>query len=331
MRALPALLLTPLLLAATPAPAVLTSKPLTLPGASGALMLDYIAFERGAGRVWVPAAGTGSIDVYEVATGKMTRIDGFATAEREMHGQKRVLGPTAVTIGEDTAYVGNRATSEVCAVSLKTLTRGACVHLASSPDGLQYVAATRQVWVTTPNDHSITILDAALKPVGRVPIDGEPEGYAVDNERGLFFTNVEDKDRTLVLDARTHEVKASWKPACGDAGPRGISFDAVRQLVFVACTNSIVVLNPAKDGAVLARRETGGGIDNIDYLPSSHLLYVASGKDAKLRVFRVEGEGALTLIQEGPTAEGCRTVVSDDGGVAYVADPRGGGIRILRP
>src|SRR5207249_11600100 len=51
--------------------------------------------------------------------------------------------------------------SSVCAVGSESLKVGPCVKLESMPDGLAYVAATKEVWVTTPRDKSITILDAS--------------------------------------------------------------------------------------------------------------------------------------------------------------------------
>jgi DNA-binding beta-propeller fold protein YncE len=76
----------------------------------------------------------------------------------------------------------------------------------------------REVWVTTPKDRTVTILDAskpaALKAKTTIKIDGAPEGYAVDDEHGLFFTNLEDKGGTLAIDVKTHKVKATWNAGC---------------------------------------------------------------------------------------------------------------------
>ena len=39
---------------------------------------------------------------------------------------------------------------------------------------------------------------------------GEPEGFAVDDARGLFYTNLEDKDRTLAIDLKTRQITKTW-------------------------------------------------------------------------------------------------------------------------
>ncbi|HEY3356091.1 MAG TPA: hypothetical protein VGQ83_22755, partial [Polyangia bacterium] len=163
----------------------LTTRVVRLPGATGVVSLDYLAADRAAGRVWIPAGNTGSVDVLDTRSGALTRIAGFPTAARETRGRARVLGPSSATIGPGVVYIGNRATNEVCVIDAARLQRGACVTLSVAPDGLQYVAATREVWVTAPRDRSIHVLDARtpgrLTPAGRMAVDGEPVGYAVDD------------------------------------------------------------------------------------------------------------------------------------------------------
>ena len=76
------------------APAQLTVKPLALPGAppTGGVSMDYIAYDGQRHRVWVPAGNTGSVDVVDTASGTITRVEGFPTAEFERAGTKRTVG-----------------------------------------------------------------------------------------------------------------------------------------------------------------------------------------------------------------------------------------------
>lgn len=297
----------------------------------GPVSLDYLAVDRKNGTVWIPAGGTGSVDVLEIATGKVTRIQGFPTAEREGKAGKRLVGPSSATVGDGVVYVGNRANSQVCAVDIAKLARGACVTLASPPDGLAYVASAKELWVTTPKDKSITVLDvskpAKPKVKTKISFDGAPEGYAVDDARGAFYTNLEDKDKTLVVDVPTHKVVATFEAQCGSEGPRGLAVDGGRGLLFVACTDHVEVLNDvAHAGTLLSKLDTGGGVDNIDYLLARGQLFVAAGKAATLTVANVDDKGILTVAGTAPSASGGRVVVVDSGGNAYVADPAQGSV-----
>lgn len=316
---------------AKPAIAELVSKAVPLPGATGPVSLDYIVYDHARERVWVPVADTGSVDVFDIARGAFIRVDGFKKTEREVHGKKRWLGPSAAAVGDGVVYVGNRATGEVCVVAEQTLKLGACSALPTPTDGVAYVAATKEVWVTTPRDQSLTLLDAtrpdALKPKLVIKTPGEPEGYAVDEARGLFYTNLEDKDRTLVIDVKTHTIQANWAAGCGDAGIRGIAVDRVRNLVFVACTQGVRVLDGAHDGSLLGKLDVGAGVDNIDYVESNKTLTAAAARVARLTVARVDDRGQLSVIATAATAEGARNAVADSKGNVYLAEP--GGAQLL--
>jgi DNA-binding beta-propeller fold protein YncE len=311
---------------AAPASPELAMKAFPLPGASGHVSLDYLAYESGRARVWIPVGETGSVDVFDTAASTFARVDGFKTAEREAHGKKHMMGPSAVSIGDGVVYVGDRASSEVCVVDDKTLKLGACLKLPVATDGVSFVASAKEVWVTTPRDHSITVLDASkppvIKPKLTIKIDGDPEGYAIDASRGLFYTNVEDKDRTLAIDVATHAIKATWSPGCGAEGPRGIAVDGARNFVVVACTDGLRVLDGAHGGALLGKLDTGAGVDNIEYLERTKSVYVAAGKAARLTVVRIDDQGKPAVAASAATAPGARNAVVDAIGNAYVVDPQ---------
>ncbi|MDB4992737.1 MAG: family beta-propeller repeat protein [Myxococcaceae bacterium] len=301
-------------------------KAFPLPGATGHVTLDYLAYDQAHGRVWIPVGETGSVDVFDTATGTFTRVDGFKTSERDVRGTKRTMGPSAVSIGDGVAYIGDRASGEVCVIDEKTLMLGACLKLPVAIDGVSYVAAAKEVWVTTPRDHAIAVLDAskplALKAKTVIAIDGEPEGYAIDAARGLFYTNAEDKDRTLAIDIATHAVKTTWSAGCGAEGPRGIAVDGARNFILVACTDGLRVLDGAHGGASLGRLDAGGGVDNFEYLEPSRTVAIAAGRASRLTVARIDDKGQPSVVTTTPTAEGARNAVVDANGSVYVVDPQ---------
>ena len=116
----------------------------------GNITMDYIAYDPKTGYVWVPAINIGSVDVVDTSNGSVHEISGFATKEVEFRGRKRALGPSGVSIGDGVVYIGDRADSSVCAVDERTLARKTCGHIDSTPDGVVYVAPTKEVWVTAP-------------------------------------------------------------------------------------------------------------------------------------------------------------------------------------
>src|SRR6185436_910030 len=146
-----------------------TAGAIALPGSpADGLWLDYLAMNSARHRVWVPAGSTGNTVVIDTRTQAVRLVEGFPTTEVERRGQKRLVGPSSATVGDGVVYVGNRGDSSVCAVDATTLARGGCVTIPSMPDGVAYVARTKEVWVTTPRDQSIVILDVSTPAAPKV-------------------------------------------------------------------------------------------------------------------------------------------------------------------
>ncbi len=286
----------------------------------GNITMDYIAYDPKTGYVWVPAINIGSVDVVDTSNDSVREISGFATNEVEAGGRKRVQGPSGVSIGEGVVYIGDRADSSVCAIDEKTLARKNCGNIDSTPDGVVYVAPTKEVWVTAPRDNSVRILDSAtLRQKEKLTFEGRPEGYAVDARRGRLYMNYEDKDLTTAIDLKTHKTVAKWPSSCGEDGPHGISVDQDAGFLFVACSTRAEVLDAAHNGEKLSSIDTGDGVDDLNYSPATHTLYVGAAKDARLTVARVDAAGKLSVIAQVPTHEGARNGVVTKDGTVYLA------------
>jgi DNA-binding beta-propeller fold protein YncE len=294
---------------------------------TGDVSMDYIAYDPGTNTVWVPGGNTGAVDVVDAASGKVRQIRNVPTSQAESRGRTRVLGPTAVSIGDGVAYIGNRGDSTVCSFNLRSLARVTCGHLDSMPDAVVYVAATKEVWVTTPRDESVRVLDdTTLAQKAKLAYQGSPEGFAVDATRGRFYTNLEDKDRTLAIDLKTHRTVATWNPACGGGGPHGLAVDVTAGQLFVACDAGAEVLNAGADGAVLSKIDTGDGVDDIHYAPTSHLLYVGAARAGTLTIAHADAAGRLTIVAQITTHAGARNAVVTKDGTVFLA--HGGGVKL---
>jgi DNA-binding beta-propeller fold protein YncE len=314
-----------LLLLAAPAAPEPSSFP--FPG-KGDAWTDYVAFDPASQRVWVPAGSRGETYAFDVKGHTYQTVAGFPTAAMG----KRVAGPSSVAIGPAAVYVGNRADSKVCAVDRATMKIGSCATLKAMPDGIVYVPTTQEVWATTPKDSTLTIISTKggkLATEGTIAIEGSPEGYAVDGDHGIFYTNDEKGDRTYAIDVKTHKVVATYHPNCGSEGPRGIIYEPKHRFLLVACFDGASVLDLAKEGAVKGHLKTGGGVDNIDFAPATGSLYLASGRTGKLVIAHLGDDGALSQTSEISTSDGIRAVVVDGQGTAYLPDSKGARVLVV--
>jgi DNA-binding beta-propeller fold protein YncE len=316
-------------------------KPINLRGASGPVALDYFAYDRATGKLWVPASNTGSVDLIDEATDATSQVTGFATGEIERRGRKIKVGPTSAAVGDGVIYIGNRGDATLCVIDAKSLARLECVPVSAdhtvTPDGVVYVAAARELWITlrpkagdSAAAKSLEILDASdprhLKPKTRISLDGLAEGYAVDNQRGLFYTNIEETGKTVAIDVRSHKVIAKWNPGSSDL--QGLALDNARHFLFVACGDRVVSLDAGHDGKITDSITTGAGLDNIDYAEDAKLLYAAASQAATLTVAEVDDHGKLHPKATVPTVKGARGVIAGKGETAYLIDPAEG--RILK-
>jgi DNA-binding beta-propeller fold protein YncE len=335
-----------LVVAASAASAGFDVKAVPLTSEKGVVNLDYFAFDPATGRLWVPAGNRASVIVLDRAGEVVGTIGDFATAEFELRGRRDRLGPSSVALGNGMAYVGNRADRSICIIDASTMKRGACQSIgtaaqgwAAAPDAVVYVGTTKELWVTrgappigiASSDKAVTIFDVSaagkLKPKGKVALGASAEGYAVDETRGVFYTNLEERGETVAIDVHRRTIVKRWKSGCDEA--RGLAIDRTRGLLFVACSDRVVALDADHAGKVLGSVNTGDGLDNIDYSETGHTLYAAASIAAVLTVAQVGETGTFSAVESVPTVKGARGVVAGDARRAYVADPAGGQILIV--
>jgi len=310
-------------------------KPISLPGANGVVVLDHLAYDRARGRLWVPASNTGNVDVINEASDTVSPISGFKTGEVELEGHKVKLGPTAASVGDRVVYIGNRGDSTLSIIDSETLERGESLQMTpaspetgGSPHGVVYVAMTRELWVTTGPGKSIEVFDASeprhLKWKLRIPLDGSTEGFAVDNQRGRFYTNIDDMGKTVAIDVRSHKVVSEWDVGSSDL--QGLALDTKRGFLFVACQDHVVSLDIGHDGKVTDSVTTGGGLDDIDFSAEQKVLYAAASVTATLTIAEVSDDGKFHVKALVPTAKEARGVIAAKGKTAYLIDPAEGHI-----
>lgn len=307
-------------------------RPLALPDGRGGIGFDDLRYDSGTRRLLIPAGRTGDLDLVDPATGAVTLIGGFTKVARYDAGHGQSV--TSVDVGEGWLFATDRNALQLVVVDGKSRAIVGRVPLASAPDYVRFVAPTREVWVTEPGKKRIEVfaLSKASPPVpahvGFIDTPGGPESLAIDARRGRAYTH-KWKEVTLAIDLKTRAVAATWRAGCAD--PRGIWIDERRGFLLVGCEDgTATVLDADHDGRLLSTVKSGSGVDIIAYDAGRAHLYLPGDQSATLAILGVSARGALSILGVVPTVKDAHCVTTDENGSAYVCDPRGGQLLVVR-
>jgi DNA-binding beta-propeller fold protein YncE len=292
---------------------------IALPGGEHGIGFDDMRFATSIGKVVVPAGGTGNLVLIDPRTRALTTIGGFGTAEATGGHES---GTTSADEGDDRLFAIDRTKLRLAVIDPTSNAITSSAPLASSPDYVRWVDATRELWVTEPDEDRIEVFDlAGATPTHAafIPVRGGPESLVIAGPRA--YTHLW-KGATVVLDVASRKQLAHWPNGC--EGSRGIALDAQHGWLFVGCAEGKAIVLDATDGKQLGSLAVGAGVDVIAYSEQLAHLYVPSAKTATLSIIGVGTDGTLRLLGTHPTARGAHCVTAAPDATAWVCDVRGG-------
>jgi DNA-binding beta-propeller fold protein YncE len=282
-------------------------------------------------KVLVPGGRSGNLDLIDPDTKQVTAIVGFSS--RALFGGGHGQGVTSADEGRGFLFATDRDAKRLDVIDPKTQSVVATAPLASGPDYVRYVATTGEVWVTQPGASRIEVFslpaEGTPKPVHLtfISIPGGPESLIIDNTRGRAYTHLW-TDTTLAIDLRSHEVLSRWKNGC--RGSRGIAMDNARGFLLVGCDEGKLSVLDLRTGMLLGQASSGDGVDIIAYNPRIAHAYLPGEASGTMAIVGISTKGAATVLATVKTAKGAHCVAYDDRGNAYVCDPNGGRLLILK-
>lgn len=257
---------------------------------------DYATFDRG--RVYI--GHSDKITVFDAAARK---VAGSAGPLDEAHGAALSADGRklyATSGGDGVVKVFDAADLKL----LKTLPVG------KDADGVIADPSTGTVIVMVGDGKEAAIIDTASDTVVRtVALPAEPEFAAVDG-RGKLYVNLVSTGQIAKIDIKAGTVEAVW-PLTGCERPHGLAYDPRTRRLFSGCANKVMIVVDPMSGRNVASLPIGGHNDAV-------------GIDVKRgRVFSPNGEGTLTVIQEGPNDryEVVRTIPTFFGARSMAVDP----------
>lgn len=268
--------------------------------------IDHLAFDAASGRLCVAAFGNNSVEVIDVAAGKVLhRIDGL----HEPQGVQYLHGQIVIASGGDGSCRFYDGTSFKL---LKT------VDCKDDADNVRLSGS--HVYVGYGNGGIAVIDPEKGAKVDAITLDGHPESFQLDSNGILIYVNVPKAGHIAVIEKRA--VIAKWKLSAGSNFP--MALDETGHRLFVGCRQpaKLLVVDTAS-GKESAAVECSGDTDDVFFDAASKRVYVSCGTGF-LDVFDVR-EVTPKRIGKVASAAGARTCLFvPDPGKIFLAVPHRG-------
>ncbi len=206
-------------------------------------------------------------------------------------------------------FTSNGREDTVSVFDLKSLTVEIKIKVGSGPDAILYDPYSKRVFTFNGKGLDATAVDASKgEVVGTIKLGGKPE-FAVTDEKGTVFVNIEDKSELVAFDPQKLTVKSRWKLTdCEE--PSGLAIDRKNRRLFAGCGNKKMAVVDADSGKVVASPAIGEGCDGTRFDADLGLAFASAG-DGTITVIRADGADKFSVAQTVVTQKGARTMALD--------------------
>jgi DNA-binding beta-propeller fold protein YncE len=217
---------------------------------------------------------------------------GVAIADRQKHG-----------------FISCGKTNSVLEFDLHTRDSIKSIPVGNHPDAIVYDPSSQHIFTMNAADNSISVLDASTGAIeGMIALPGRPE-FAVSDQRGHFFVNLEDKSQIVKVDTKSNTIVAVWKVAPG-MEPSALAMDRGTNRLFIGCGNQKMIVMNADNGKVVAVLPIGKGVDAITFDAFAKLAFSSNG-EGNMTIVSEEYGDKFKVVQTLETEKGARTVAID--------------------
>ena len=206
-------------------------------------------------------------------------------------------------------FISNGREGTVTVFDLGTLKLTGKIKAGENPDAILYDPATKRVFAFNGRSHDATAIDAVkAEAIGTIKLDGKPE-FAVSDEKGSVFVNIEDKSELVKLDPQALSVKASW-PLAPCQEPSGLAISRKNRRLFSGCDNKMMAVVDADSGKVITTLPIGEGVDANAFDPDSGFAFASCGEGV-LTIVHEDTPDKYSVVDNVQTQRGARTMTLD--------------------
>jgi YVTN family beta-propeller protein len=206
-------------------------------------------------------------------------------------------------------FTSNGRDNAVTVFDLKTLKAIANVPAGRNPDAIIYDPFSKRVFAFNGASHDATAIDARTNAVvGVIALGGKPE-FAVADEKGHVYVNIEDKNEIVQFDPVKLTVENHWSIAPGDE-PSGLAMDRKHRRLFSVCGNKLMTVVNADNGKLITTLPIGAGSDAAAFDPETGFAFSSNG-EGTLTVIHEDSPDKFTAVENVPTQARARTMALD--------------------
>lgn len=284
------------------------SSPLTLesnvnlPGYTGDF--DHFAVDQERGRLLLAAEDHGTLEVFDLYTGKHLRtVNGFEAPHSILvrPGAKTIL---VTDSGKGMSKLLDASTYEV---------KGT-VTLVPGADSIGYDPGANLVYIVTggkdvdmkTSELAAVDPDTGEKKGALTLDDNHVEAMALEPDGNRLFINLTQTNMLAVIDRKTMKVLSMWPVPTAQQNAM-VAFDAPRHRLYVGCRKpGMVVVMNSDTGAVTNSAPSPLRSDQILFDASANRLY-SPGGEGFIAIYDTSDPDHLKTIDKVPTAPGAKT------------------------
>lgn len=268
----------------------------TIPLANVEGRIDHMAIDVDRNRLIVAELGNGTVDVIDLAAGKLAhRLDGLKAPQGVAYAKASDL--IAVASADDgTVRLFHAADFSPAGV----------IALGEDADNVRVDSRSGRIVVGYGGGGLAVIDPATAAAIATIPLAAHPEGFQLHPKDGRIFINVPNARQIAVVDRTAGSQVATWKPSDWGANfPMAID-PAGTVVASVFRSPAHLVLFASETGAVTADVAVCADADDVFFDAKRHRLYVSCGAGV-VDIF--EQAPTLGRIARFPTASGARTAL----------------------
>jgi DNA-binding beta-propeller fold protein YncE len=232
------------------------------------------------------------------------------TSNKEIKSINNLNGVHGIALAADfnKGFISNGKDNTVTVFNYSSLDSITTIKLGGEKaDAIIYDAFTKTVWVFCGKSNNASVIDVASnKLLQQIAIGKAPE-FAVTDNKGFIYNNLEEEDGIAVINATTRKVERIISLEKG-AAPTGLAIDILNGILFSACaeTQKLAVVEIVS-GKVIASLPITNKVDAVTYDPITKLIF-CSGGDGFTTVIKQTSKDKYEVLEKLSTQAGAKTM-----------------------